>query len=63
MVEHQPRGETMRGIDGPCGHYLEAADDEALVDGIKTHAADIHPELDMTDDQIRALVASTARDV
>ena len=23
----------MRGIDGPCGHFLEAKDDERLVRG------------------------------
>lgn len=52
----------MRGIDGPCGHYVEAEDDEALVQAIKTHAADVHPELVMTEDQIRELVTSGARE-
>jgi predicted small metal-binding protein len=62
MVAYQTRGETMRGIDGPCGHYLEAKDDEALVEEMKIHAVDVHPELDMTVDQIRELVANGARD-
>ncbi len=52
----------MRGIDGPCGHYIEAEDDKALVEKIKAHAADVHPELVMTEDQIRELVTTGARD-
>jgi predicted small metal-binding protein len=52
----------MRGVDGPCGHYLEAEDDEALVKAIQSHATEVHPELDMTEDQIRELVTSGARD-
>lgn len=52
----------MRGIDGPCGHYVEAEDDEALVEAIKSHAADVHPELIMTVDEIRELVTTSARD-
>jgi len=53
----------MRGIDGPCGHFVEAEDDDALVGAIKSHAAEVHPELDMTEDQIREAVASGAREV
>ena len=52
----------MRGIDGPCGHYLEAEDDEGLAREIKTHAADVHPELNLSEDQIREPVTSGARD-
>jgi predicted small metal-binding protein len=52
----------MRGIDSPCGHYIEAEDDEALVEEIKIHAIDVHPEVDLTVDQIRELVATGARD-
>lgn len=52
----------MRGIDGPCGHYVEAEDDEALVVAIQTHATEVHPELTMTEDQIREAVTSGARD-
>lgn len=53
----------MRGIDGPCGHYIEAEDDESLVEEIKVHAVEVHPELDLTVDQIRELVADGAREV
>lgn len=53
----------MRGIDGPFGHYIEAKDDDALVEEIKVYAVEVHSELDLTVDQIRELVASGARDV
>lgn len=53
----------MRGIDGPCGHFVEAEDDEGLVEANKGHAAQVHPELTMTEDQIRELVTNGAREV
>jgi predicted small metal-binding protein len=48
----------MRAIDCDCGDHLEARDEEALVDAIRTHAATAHPDLALTDDQVRELATS-----
>jgi predicted small metal-binding protein len=52
----------MRAVDGPCGHHLEAEDDERLVEAVKAHAAEAHPEMGLTEDQIRDMVSGTAFD-
>jgi uncharacterized protein DUF1059 len=53
----------MRAIDCPCGHTLEAPDDEALFRAARQHIAQDHPEMDRTDEQIRERVAADAYDV
>jgi len=52
--------EDMRAIDGPCGHRLEAADDEELFQRARQHIAEDHPEMQRTDEQVRERVAADA---
>jgi len=52
----------MRVIDCPCGHRLEAADDEELFRLAREHVQRDHPELRRSDDEIRARVTADAHD-
>ena len=53
----------MRAIDCPCGHRLEAADDEELFVLARRHIDEEHPEMQRTDAEVRARVAADAYDV
>jgi predicted small metal-binding protein len=53
----------MRAIDCPCGHQLEAQDDEELFRLAREHIERDHPEMDRSDDQIRERIAADAYDV
>ena len=53
----------MRAIDCPCGHRLEAADDEELFRKAREHVDRDHPEMERTDEQLRERVAADAYDV
>ncbi len=53
----------MRAIDCPCGHHLEGDDDEGLLRLAREHVDRDHPEMDRSDEQIRARVAADAYDV
>ena len=53
----------MRAMDCECGHHLEAEDDEALVEAGRAHVAEVHPDMDVTDAQLRELITSQAYDV
>ena len=55
--------ETVRGIDCPCGHRLEGADDAELFRLAREHIDRDHPEMERTDDQVRERVAAEAYDV
>jgi predicted small metal-binding protein len=46
----------MRAIDCECGHHLEAADLEALVEETRRHVVEQHPQLQTGEDEIRALL-------
>jgi MFS family permease len=52
----------MRAIDCPCGHHLEGADDEELVRLARQHVEEHHPEMERSDEQLRARVAADAYD-
>lgn len=52
----------MRKIDCPCGHQLEAEDDEELFRLARDHIQRDHPEMNRTDEQIRERVARDAYD-
>jgi predicted small metal-binding protein len=54
------QGGDMRAIDCPCGHHLEAADDEELFRLAREHVDRDHPEMQRTDDEIRERVAADA---
>jgi hypothetical protein len=53
----------MRAIDCPCGHRLEAADDDELCRLCRRHVEEHHPNMHRTDEQLRARVAADAYDV
>jgi hypothetical protein len=53
----------MRAINCPCGHYLEAADDEQLFRLARDHVDRDHPELRRTDEELRRRIAADAFDV
>lgn len=50
----------MRAIDCPCGHRLEAATDEELLEAARRHVEEHHPELERSDEQLRARIAADA---
>jgi hypothetical protein len=53
----------MRAIDCPCGHRLVGGDDDELFRLAREHVDRDHPELERTDEQLRARVAADAYDV
>jgi predicted small metal-binding protein len=50
----------MRVIDCECGDTLHAANDDDLFKVAREHMDREHAELEMTDDQVRQLVAEKA---
>ena len=50
----------MRVIDCDCGKTLQAANDDDLATQVREHAGERHPDLELTDDQVRDLVADRA---
>lgn len=53
----------MRAIDCPCGHTLRASDDDGLVAAARAHVSEHHPEMERSDEQLRARVTADAYDV
>jgi hypothetical protein len=53
----------MRAIECPCGHHLEAGDDQALFGLAREHIERDHPEMERTDAQIRERIAADAYDL
>lgn len=54
--------DDMRAIDCPCGHHLEGADDEELFSKAREHIDRDHPEMQRSDEDIRARVTADAYD-
>lgn len=52
----------MRAIDFPCGHRLEGADDQELFHLAREHVNRDHPEMQRSDEELRARVAADAYD-
>ena len=52
----------MRVIDCECGHTLQAANDDDLVNVTRRHVDEVHPDTEMDDEAVRALVADKAYD-
>jgi hypothetical protein len=52
----------MRVIDCQCGKTLQAANDDDLAGAVRNHVADDHPDMEMSDDEVRELVSSQAYD-
>ena len=52
----------MRVIDCQCGTTLKAANDDDLVGSVRDHVNEAHPDLDLSDDEVRQMVADQAYD-
>ncbi len=52
----------MRELHCACGNRVTAQDDEQLVQEVLTHAHEVHPEMDLTEEQAREMVSSQAVD-
>jgi predicted small metal-binding protein len=60
-LRRETRGEDpVRVIDCDCGHTLQAANDDDLVRVARQHVDQDHPDMDLSDDDLRALVADKA---
>ncbi len=53
----------MRAVDCPCGHHLEGENDDELFRLAREHIDRDHPEMQRTDDQLRARIAADAHDL
>ena len=53
----------MRAIDCPCGHHLEGADNDELFRKAREHVDRDHPEMQRSNEDIRARVVADAYDV
>ena len=53
----------MRAIECPCGHHLKAETDDELFRHAREHVDRDHPEMERSDDDIRARVAADAYDL
>jgi hypothetical protein len=47
-------------IDCECGETLHAANDDDLFKIARAHVDEVHPDLEMTDEQIHQLLADRA---
>jgi predicted small metal-binding protein len=47
----------MRALDCDCGQHLEAADDQKLFDEAQEHLNRNHPEMRLSDERVREIVA------
>jgi len=50
----------MRVLDCDCGKTLQAGNDDDLAGQVREHAAAEHPDMGLTEDQARQLVADRA---
>lgn len=54
--------DEVRELHCACGNRVVADDDEQLVEEVLTHAHEVHPEMDLKEEQARQMVASQASD-
>jgi predicted small metal-binding protein len=52
----------MRALDCRCGEHLEATDDDELYGQVREHVDRDHPDMELSDEQVRGLVADGAYD-
>ncbi len=52
----------MRELHCACGNRLVAENDDVLVQQVLDHAHEVHPEMNLTEEQARQMVASQASD-
>jgi predicted small metal-binding protein len=53
----------MRALECPCGHHLEGENDEELFRLARQHVEEHHPDMERSDEQLRARIAADAYDV
>jgi predicted small metal-binding protein len=56
------RGGPVRKLDCQCGQTVEGENDEELFRAGKQHISEVHPNENITDDQLRQLIATQAYD-
>ena len=52
----------MRELHCACGNRLVAQDDGELTQKVLTHAHEVHPEMELSEEQAKEMVASQASD-
>ena len=52
----------MRELHCACGNRVVAENEEGLVYQVLEHAHEVHPEMDLTEEQAREMVAAEASD-
>ena len=52
----------MRVIDCDCGATLQAANDDDLFQQTRKHVDEQHSDMEMSDDQVKSLIADQAYD-
>jgi predicted small metal-binding protein len=52
----------MRAMDCSCGHHLEAANDAELFEQARAHVDNDHPEMDLSNEELRSILAEGAYD-
>jgi hypothetical protein len=50
----------MRVIDCDCGATLQAANDDDLAARVREHVDQVHPDMELDDQQVQGLVAEKA---
>jgi hypothetical protein len=50
----------MRVIDCECGATLQAANDDDLFKAARQHVDEVHPDMQLSDEQVRGLVSERA---
>lgn len=53
----------MRAIDCSCGEHLEAASDEELMPMVQEHMEQVHPDMQMSDEEKQVLFTQMVHDV
>jgi predicted small metal-binding protein len=52
----------MRVIDCSCGETLQAANDDDLVNRVRAHVEEAHPDMQLDEQQARQMVSDQAYD-
>ena len=52
----------MRVIDCDCGKTLQAGNDDDLARCVREHVEESHPDMELSDDQVKELVGKRAYD-
>jgi predicted small metal-binding protein len=50
----------MRMLDCECGQTLQAATDEELLQSAREHVDQEHPDMELSDDQLRGMISEKA---